>query len=86
MQVCGLTVLPLFMISLQEYNTLFKLINSCNLTQQLNQKTSDTSIPTTCKSINDILPDPKCTPGTTDHTVTQANIDSTICISGYTKH
>jgi hypothetical protein len=56
-----------------------------NVTQKSNQKTSDTSIPTTCKAVNDILPDPKCTPGATDPKVTQANIDSTICISGYTK-
>ena len=40
---------------------------------------------TTCKAVNDILPDPKCTPGATDPAVTQANIDSTICVSGYTK-
>jgi len=38
-----------------------------------------------CKAINDILPDPKCTPGATDPKVTQANIDFTICASGYTK-
>jgi hypothetical protein len=32
----------------------------------------------------EVLPDPNCTPGTTDPTVTQANIDSTICRSGWT--
>lgn len=42
------------------------------------------SIPTNCKSVNG-LPDSKCTPGSVDPTVTQNNIDSTICISGYTK-
>lgn len=31
------------------------------------------------------LPDPSCTPGATDPTVTQANIDQTICTVGYTK-
>lgn len=31
------------------------------------------------------LPDPKCTPGATNPMVTQANISSTICRSGYTK-
>lgn len=31
------------------------------------------------------LPDPRCTPGSTDPAVTQANIHSTICRSGYTK-
>ncbi len=31
------------------------------------------------------LPDPHCTPGSIDPAVTQANIHSTICVSGYTK-
>jgi hypothetical protein len=31
------------------------------------------------------LPDPRCTPGSVDPAVTQANIDSTICRSGYTE-
>lgn len=31
------------------------------------------------------LPDPNCTPGTIDPSVTQDNIDQTICVSGYTK-
>lgn len=31
------------------------------------------------------LPDPACTPGATDPRVTQANIDATICRTGYTK-
>jgi len=31
------------------------------------------------------LPDPSCTPGAVDPTVTQANIGATICRSGYTK-
>src|SRR5574340_80154 len=39
----------------------------------------------TCQVVNDILPDPKCTPGEADPAVTQDNIDSTICVSGYTK-
>src|SRR5438445_32968 len=39
----------------------------------------------TCAIVNDTLPDPKCTPGAIDPTVTQDNIDSTICVSGYTK-
>lgn len=30
------------------------------------------------------LPDPTCTPGAIDPAVTQANIDSTICMTGYT--
>lgn len=32
----------------------------------------------------DVLPDPTCTPGVADPTVTQANIQSTICRRGYT--
>jgi hypothetical protein len=32
----------------------------------------------------DPLPDPKCTPGATNPQVTQANLASTICASGYT--
>ena len=39
----------------------------------------------TCQVINDTLPDPKCTPGAINPAVTQDNIDSTICVSGYTK-
>jgi hypothetical protein len=31
------------------------------------------------------LPDPKCTPGSIDPAVTQANIHQTICVSGYTR-
>ena len=31
------------------------------------------------------LPDPRCTPGSIDPAVTQANLSSTICRSGYTK-
>ena len=31
------------------------------------------------------LPDPRCTPGSFDPAVTQANIRQTICVSGYTK-
>lgn len=36
-----------------------------------------------CHSINS-LPDLKCTPGAADPRVTQANIQSTICVKGYT--
>jgi hypothetical protein len=31
-----------------------------------------------------VLPDPTCTPGATDPAVTQATIDQTICVSGWT--
>jgi len=32
-----------------------------------------------------VLPDPACTPGATDSRVSQANIQDTICRSGYTR-
>lgn len=54
--------------------------------QQSIQTSSDYSIPTSCQAVNnDTLPDPNCTPGTIDPRVTQDNIDSTICVPGYTK-
>jgi hypothetical protein len=37
-----------------------------------------------CKSVNG-FPDPTCTPGALDPRVTQNNIKTTICTSGYTK-
>jgi hypothetical protein len=40
--------------------------------------------PSSCVS-RDGLPDPRCTPGATDPRVTQANIASTICTTGYAK-
>ena len=61
--------------------------NETESSQQSTQTSSDTySIPTACQAVdNDTLPDPKCTPGAIDPTVTQDNIDSTICVPGYTK-
>jgi hypothetical protein len=44
--------------------------------------------PNTCKICNQNgqpLPDPSCTPGATNPGVTQADLDSTICKSGWTK-
>src|SRR5258708_3844160 len=35
--------------------------------------------------INGVLPDSTCTPGSTNPNVTQANIQQTICVSGYTQ-
>ena len=44
------------------------------------------AMPAVCNALdNGVLPDPKCTPGAIDPSVTQDNIDSTICVSGYTK-
>ncbi len=57
--------------------------------QEENSVYSHPMIPVTsyseCHIINDTLPDPNCTPGAIDPRVTQENIDSTICVSGYTK-
>lgn len=41
------------------------------------------SLPASC-TYRGSLPDPTCTPGATDPRVTQANIQSTICLKGYT--
>jgi hypothetical protein len=41
------------------------------------------STPGVCHSVNG-LPDPVCTPGVVDPRVTQDNIHTTICVSGYT--
>jgi hypothetical protein len=55
-------------------------------TNQTNTGSSSTSIPTSCNAVdNGVLPDPVCTPGAADPRVTQDNIDSTICVPGYTK-
>src|SRR2546426_4112782 len=48
------------------------------------QSNTATSNPTGCHAIGNVLPDPACTPGATDPRVTQENIGSTICVSGYT--
>jgi hypothetical protein len=45
--------------------------------------TPTATTPGECHSVNG-LPDPICTPGVTDPRVTQANILTTICVSGYT--
>jgi hypothetical protein len=52
---------------------------------QIDEQTQQV-IPTSCNAVdNGVLPDPVCTPGATDPRVTQDNIDSTICVPGYTK-
>ena len=55
--------------------------------QQNQMSDQDTTYTTmeSCHAINDTLPDPRCTPGAIDPAVTQDNIDSTICVPGYTK-
>jgi hypothetical protein len=44
-----------------------------------------TSIPSNCHIVNGALPDPKCTPGATNPSVTQDNIKNTICVPGFSK-
>ena len=44
-----------------------------------------TTIPTECHIVKGGLPDPTCTPGAINPSVTQDNIKDTICVSGYTK-
>jgi len=46
--------------------------------------TTAPAMPSTCHEQNG-LPDPTCTPGSINTVVTQDNIASTICVSGYTK-
>jgi hypothetical protein len=41
------------------------------------------ALPAACH-VQGALPDPACEPGATDPSVTQANIHTTICVSGYT--
>jgi len=52
-------------------------------------RATEPSLPTerpagSCKSVNG-FPDSNCTPGQIDPSVTQSNIKTTICVSGYTK-
>ena len=43
------------------------------------------TIPTACHVVGGGLPDPRCTPGAVNPSVTQDNIRNTICVPGYTK-
>ncbi len=51
--------------------------------ESTNATSTASATPSSCHS-NGGLPDPKCTPGATNPDVAQANIQSTICVSGYT--
>jgi hypothetical protein len=46
---------------------------------------SSSTIPTECHIVGAGLPDPRCTPGAVNPSVTQENIRNTICVLGYTK-
>lgn len=65
----------------QQQNT-----NNASITTSSSRAPSSlTTIPTACHIVNGGLPDPKCTPGAIDPSVTQNNIKNTICVPGYTK-
>jgi hypothetical protein len=44
-----------------------------------------TTMPSICHMLRGGLPDPKCTPGAINPSVTQDNIESTICVPGFSK-
>jgi len=46
---------------------------------------SSSTISTGCHIVGGSLPDPRCTPGAVNPSVTQDNIGNTICAPGYTK-
>lgn len=46
---------------------------------------SSSTIPTGCHIVDGGLPDPRCTPGAINPSITQDNIRNTICVPGYTK-
>jgi hypothetical protein len=46
---------------------------------------SSTAIPSACHILNGGLPDPKCTPGSINPSVTHDNIKNTICLPGYSR-
>ena len=60
--------------------------SSLTSTHVISFSSVDTTVDLTlsCQSING-LPDPDCTPGAIDPSVRQANVNNTICVSGYTQ-
>src|ERR1035437_3933713 len=62
-----------------------KVVESKNVQQPEQTITEQQNNPSTARCIiKNYLPDPNCTPGAIDPRVTQVNINSTICVSGYT--
>jgi hypothetical protein len=59
--------------------------NNSSISTSPSKAFSSLTIPAGCHIVNGGLPDPKCTPGAINPSVTQNNIKNTICISGYTK-
>ncbi len=73
-------------IQIGSSQTVNQTANTPFLSNQTISNQLSNAIPTLCNAINGgVLPDPTCTPGATDPRVTQDNIDSTICVPGYTK-
>jgi hypothetical protein len=59
--------------------------NNSAISTSSSRALSSLTIPTSCHIVNGGLPDPKCTPGAINPSVTQNNIKNTICVPGYTK-
>lgn len=54
-------------------------------TPQSSPSLSSSEVPTECHIVDEALPDPKCTPGAANPSVTQDNIKDTICVIGFSK-
>jgi hypothetical protein len=72
----------LVQVGIIQVNTSQPILQTENVTQS-DQENGQDGIPISCQAVNDTLPDPTCTPGATNPEVTQDNIGSTICVSGY---
>lgn len=59
------------------------VLAGCTSTGARTTSTTASAVGAACHERNG-LPDPSCTPGATNPAVTQANIHSTICVSGWT--
>src|SRR6266446_7847960 len=56
-----------------------------SITTQITLSPLISSNPNAKCHINGVLPDPTCTPGSSNPNVTQANIQQTICVAGFTQ-
>ncbi len=82
-------VIPIILIVIAVGIMSYSQTNQTSTQSEKNSTPIENNMPSTtnaeCHTVNDVLPDPKCTPGVVDPRVTQDNIDSTICVPGYTK-
>ncbi|MDE2026225.1 MAG: hypothetical protein KGJ07_07055 [Patescibacteria group bacterium] len=91
MKIFTLLLITLFSLFFGQKHTYIPVAHQTHATQVA--ANSGASVGTTechAKQINTsdtqaYLPDPNCTPGITNPDVTQATINTTICVSGYTK-